>query len=95
MTSKEIEHFIDCLAYEDCTIMLYNRLYRCLGITYDSKEECCDMLIYEEDVKTHVYVRTIFDYTSNSCEDCMQHFLYDKYWDGKSFFEIAPDMEWV
>ena len=34
-------------------------------------------------------------YASDSRDDCMKHFVEDKYWDGKSFWEVAPDMEWI
>lgn len=45
--------------------------------------------------KTDDFTRMMLSYSSNSKEDCMKHFLEDKYWDGKSFYEVAPDMEWI
>ena len=95
MTTEESNRFIDCVSYEDCTIRLYGRIYWCNGLARypDGKYH---ILVYELD-KDDIYkwLRDILDYSSDSRDDCMKHFVEDKCWDGKSFWEVAPDMEWI
>ncbi len=95
MTTEEANNFIDCVTYEDCTIQLYGHIYWCNGLSRypDGKYH---ILVYELD-KNDIYkwVRDILDYGSNSRDDCMKHFVEDKYWDGKSFWEVAQAMEWI
>ena len=95
MTTEEANNFIYCVTYEDCTIQLYGHIYWCNGLSRypDGKYH---ILVYELD-KNDIYkwVRDILDYGSNSRDDCMKHFVEDKYWDGKSFWEVAQAMEWI
>ena len=95
MTNQEISDFINSMTFEDCTVLLYGRLYWCLGLCSDIKNNRHTMMVYEEDSVNDKWIRTLFDYASTSRDDCMKHFLYDKYWDGKSFYEVAHDMEWI
>lgn len=95
MTTEETNRFVDCVTYEDCTVCLHGHIYWCNGLARypDGK---IHILVYELD-KDDIYkwVRDILDYASDSRDDCMKHFLEDKYWDGKSFYEVAHDMEWI
>lgn len=95
MTSEEMRNLIDCVTHEDCTVQPNGGIYWCLGMTYDpDKDEYC-IEVYEEKSDTHEFIRNLLRYQSKSKDECMKHFLEDKYWDGKSFYEIAPDMNWV
>ena len=95
MTADETNRLIDCVTYEDCTLRLKDSIYWCLGLTYNPKENMFCIQVYEENAKTHNFTRMMLSYGSDSKDDCMKHFLEDKYWDGKSFYEVAPDMEWI
>ena len=95
MTTEQVNRFIDSMTWEDSTVMLYGRLYWCLGLCYDIERSKYSMMVYEDDPSTKRWVRDLFSYESNSRDDCMKHFLEDKYWDGKAFYEVAPDMEWI
>ena len=95
MTQSEIQHFLDCMTYEDCTVLLHGRLFWCLGLTWSSEQKECSLLVYEEDPNTNEFIQELFRYNSTSRDDCMKHFVEDKFWDGKSFYEVAVDMEWV
>lgn len=95
MTSEEIAAFIDSITWEDCTVMLYGKLYWCLGLARYPIDNKIHIQVYEDDPVTYELIRDMLDYASDSRDDCMKHFLEDKYWDGKSFSEVAPDMEWV
>lgn len=95
MTAEETRNFIDCVTWEDCTVRLYDRVYWCLGLARYPKDNKIYTQVYEENQTTHEFVRDLLSYASDSKDDCMKHFLEDKYWDGKSFYEVAPDMEWI
>ena len=40
-------------------------------------------------------IRDMLLYSSIDYDDCMKHFIEDKYWYGRSFWEVAHDMEWI
>lgn len=94
MTTQEISDFIDSMTWEDSTVMLYGKLYWCLGLAR-YPDNRIRIQVYDEDAKTFEWVRYLLNYASDSREDCMKHFLEDPYWDGKTFYEVAPDMEWI
>ena len=95
MTVEETNRFVDSMTWEDSTVMLHGRLFWCLGLCYDAKDGQYSLMVYEDDPKTNEFVKELFRYASDSRDDCMKHFLEDKYWDGKSFYEVAHDMEWI
>ena len=95
MTTEEMTDFIDSMTWEDCTVRLYNKLYWCLGVARYPKDGKLRIQVFEADPITYEGVRDLLSYASDSTDDCMKHFLEDKYWDGKSFYEVAADMEWV
>ena len=95
MTSQETTDFIDCVSYEDCTVRFHGHIYWCNGLAKypDGK---FNILVYQlDDNDIYKSVRDIFDYSSDSGNDCMKHFIEDPYWDGKSLYEVAKDMEWI
>ena len=94
MTTEEVNRFVDCVTYEDCTVRLYGHIYWCLGLARYPDGKIYAQ-VYEDKPDTHEFVRELLSYGSDSYDDCMKHFLEDKYWDGKSFYEVAHDMEWI
>ena len=95
MTTEETNRFVDSMTWEDSTIRLNGRVYWCLGIARYPTDEKLHIQVYEAAPVTYEATRTLLDYASDSRDDCMKHFLEDKYWDGKSFYEVAHDMEWI
>ena len=95
MTAKEATDFIDSVTWEDCTVRLHGKLYWCLGLARYPSDNKLRIQVFEEDPVTREWIRYLLNYASDSKDDCMKHFLEDKYWDGKSFYEVAPDMEWI
>ena len=95
MTSQETAAFIDSMTWEECTVRLYGKLYWCLGITRYPSDNKLRIQVFEANPITYEGIRDMLSYASDSKDDCMKHFLEDKYWDGKSFYEVAPDMEWI
>ncbi len=41
------------------------------------------------------FVDEFYYYECSSKADCLEHLLNDKYWDGKSFYEIESQLKWV
>ena len=95
MNSEECKAFIDCLTYEDCTIRLYDRVYWCLGLTYSEVTGLWTIGVYECEACTPVFIRQLFLYTSRRKDECMNHFLEERYWNGKSFYEVVSEITWV
>lgn len=95
MTTEKIGEFIHSMTYEDVPVLLNGRLYWCLGLTYDSTRNKYAISVYEDNSKTGEWVGDVFKCESESKDECMRHFLEDRYWDGKSFHEIAHDLEWA
>ena len=95
MTTVEINNFIDCLTYENCDVGWNQKTYMCLGVTTDAESRDCRIEVWEYEPLTHEFTHNLLSFTGTSKEACMKHFLEDKYWDGKSFYEVAPDMEWI
>lgn len=94
MTAEEIKKFIDCMTYEDNTVILDGQYYWCLGVTHSTKDEKCDIGVWRYDPDTLEFLDCLLDFTGNSTDECMKHFVEDRYWHGKSFYEVAPDMKW-
>lgn len=94
MTTEEINRFVDSMTWEDSTVRLYGKIYWCLGLARNPDGKVY-IQVFEADPETYEAVRDLLSYGSDSRDDCMKHFIEDKYWDGKSFWEVAPDMEWI
>lgn len=95
MTTEETKALLECLMYEDCTVRLYGKIYWCCGITHDLKTGTCAMSVFEIAPVTREWVRGMFDIEAPTADECMNHFIEDKFWDGKSFYEVASDMEFI
>ena len=95
MTALETNRFIDSLTFEDNTVRLYGRVYWCLRVSWNEKAGRHYFTVFECDKESYEWIRGLLLYESESFDECMRHFLEDKYWDGKSFYEVAPDMEWI
>lgn len=94
MTTEEANRFLDSMTWEDNTVRLYGEVFWCLGLAQypDGK---IHIQVFEAKPITYEGGRDLLSYASDSRDDCMKHFIEDKYWDGKSFWEVAPDMEWI
>lgn len=94
MTNTEAIDFIDCVFRGECYTRLHGHVYMCDGPSRhpDGRQHLCVMEIDPDSCKG---LRDMLLYASDSRDDCMKHFVEDKYWDGKSFWEVAPDMEWI
>ena len=90
MTNTETVDFIDCVSHGECYVQLHGKVYMCDGPSRypDGRHHLCVM---EIDPASCMGIRDMLLYASSGRDDCMKHFIEDKYWDGKSFWEVAPD----
>ena len=95
MTTEEINNFVESMTFEDSTVRLFNKTYWCLGLSWNEEKKKHYISVMEADPNTYEGLCDLFFYESESRDDCMKHFLEDKYWEGKSFYEVANDMEWI
>lgn len=95
MTNNEIREFIDCITYQDCKVKLNGEIYWCMGISWSKESNKYNVSVYEENPHTHEFIRELFSYSSSSKDECIRRFLNENYWDGKSFYEIANELEWI
>ncbi len=95
MTQEETRNFVDCMTFENCNVQWRGRVYWCIGVSHDFNRGECSIEVWEADPKTYDYTKNLLKFTGRSTEECMGHFLEDRYWDGKSFYEVAPEMEWI
>ncbi len=94
MTHLEMNDFIDSVTREDCTVRFRGRIYLCLGMAkYPDGKYHAQVLELNEDANK--WVRDLLMYDDKDEQVCIKHFLEDKYWDGKSFYEVASEMEWI
>lgn len=95
MNQGEIRNFVDCMTYEDCTVRLGGKVFWCLGVTHDAETGVCHVGVWECDPDTFDFTENKLNFTGCSTEECMRHFLEDKYWNGRAFHEVAPELEWI
>lgn len=95
MTAQETKEFIDCVTHEDCTVRWRDGVYWCNGVTHDPKTGECAIAVWQLDPTNYEDIRDLLDFTGRSTDECMKRFLEDKYWDGRTFYEVAPEMEWI
>ena len=97
MTSEIAREFVDCVTFEDCVAKLNGSFYFCYGLT---KNPANGMFSLRVDKYKALYPETMFlcevlNVESKDRNDCMGHFQNDAFWEGKNFWEAAPDMEWT
>lgn len=95
MTTQEAIDFIDCVSHDDCYIRFKGKVYLCDGPARYGHDAMFHVFVMEIKPDTGEGMRDMLSYASDSRDDCMKHFIEDKCWDGKSFWEVAPDMEWI
>lgn len=95
MTHEETKNFLDCMTYEDCQVKFKDCTYWCLGVTHDPESQESNIGIYRYNRYDGALLGDEWYFTGRSTDECMKAFLELKYWDGKSFYDAAPEMEWI
>ena len=96
MKHDETRNFLDCVASGEARVKYHGIAYFCNGVTVDQSGMCRievfpdDIGLGEQDWRSRWW-----HYEGKSTEECMEAFLNVKYWDGKTFYEAVPEMEWI
>ena len=94
MINGKASNFIECLSYEDNYAIFRGNKYFFNGCqtTKDSLGEviCVKLEVYDLTSKT-----TIYSVTKKTVSECLAAFQYAKIWNGKSFWDVEQDIEWV
>ncbi len=101
MDSQEVNFFLDTIMYGEASAIYRGRCYffngPCFSSTKPSPEALLRMEVYRlEDTRPNSNAETIIFTTSQTTANaCLQAFLEAKIWDGRTFWEAAPEMEWI
>ncbi len=95
MTQEEAKEFIDNATYEDCAVQYNGAYFWCYGLVWWKEKGVFSMAV---DKCRSLYpkwdlVESVLDVESPSREECMKHLLEDPIFDGKTFWQAAPEMK--
>lgn len=94
MKGGSVSDFIDHTTYEECAVLYHGIKYFFHGLIRSEKEKTYSYVIDVWDDKG-CYVKTVFDRTAESANECMDLAQREPIFDGKNFWEAESDMEWV
>lgn len=94
MIDGNTKEFIDKLSYEDHYIIYNGEKYFFNGcqVTKDNQGNIVKVVLEVYDLANN---STIFSTSQMSISDCIAEFEKAKIWDGKSFWEVEKEMQWV
>lgn len=98
MRGMDTEDFVDSLMDSDGCVRWKSFVYHFSGLRYHSGRR-----MYRVSVERYRYTKEPYEefmdlmyyYESDTEEDCIDHLLSDKIWDGKSFYEVEKAMTYV
>ena len=95
MINTDMNQFLDCLNYgEEIDILYKGDKYFIEG--YYSDDKVAHFIVYKYSEDGNDVHEMIYETTSdNKIKDCADNFLEAKIWDGKSFWEVESEMEWI
>ena len=94
MKGGNVDKFIDQSTYEECAVIYKGVKYFFHGLIFDKEKNTYSYVIDIWDNNGN-YEKTVFNKTSSSLEKCLELFQNEPLFDGKTFWEAEPDMEWV
>lgn len=93
MKGGNVNKFIDQTTYEECAVLYKGIKYFYHGLIYDKEKNLYSYVIDIWD-KNGNYEKTVFDKTGSSAEECLNLAQNEPIYEGKTFWEAEPDMEW-
>lgn len=97
MTTDEAREFLDSATHEDCVAQYKGMLYFCYGLTWWEERNAYSLRVdkYKTLYPETDFAGTALNVESSDRNECMKHLEEDPIWDGKSFWQAAPDMQWT
>lgn len=95
MEGGNVKEFIDNLTIQDAMVRYEGSLYYFYGIRFDDKKKLYYTSIDKFRNNIYEFESEFYYYESTDMSDCLNHLLEDKYWNGKSFYEVEKFMKWV
>ncbi len=95
MENGNVKEFVDNLIMQDEIVKYNGKMYYFYGIRYNENLNKYVASIDRFGENIFQFEAEFFNYESESFSDCLDHLLDDKYWNGKSFWEVESEMEWV
>ena len=97
MTHNEAKDFVDCVAFGEARVKYHGKSYFCNGVSFDSSTGDCHIEVFQDEPASDEenWRDSFWSHDGKSREECMVAFVNVKYWGGKSFYEAAPEMEWI
>lgn len=95
MVDGNVNEFIDNLTMQDEMVRYNGHLYYFYGIQYNSRKKVYYARIDRFGESIHQFEEEVYYYESPDISDCLEHLLSDKYWNGKTFYEVQGSMRWV
>lgn len=94
MKGGNVNEFIDKTTYEECAVIYKGIKYFFHSLLFDREKNEYSYVIDVWD-KNGNYEKTVFDKTASTMEQCLEIAQNEPIFDGKTFWEAEPDMEWV
>lgn len=94
MKGADVNDFIDHTTFEECAVVYKGVKYFFHGLIFDRNKKEYSYAIDIWDSKGDC-VKTVFNKTATTSQKCMELAQNEPIFEGKSFWEAEPDMEWV
>ena len=107
MIKNEREQFLDTGWYSEATIYYKGKIYWCEGYTKDNQftffvnsweADIVDEHYYKSKIDTEgqlIDFKEIYSITNADMDYAKKLFLEAKIFDGKSFWEVEPELKWI
>ena len=94
MKGGNVYKFIDQTTFEECAVIYNGVKYFFHGLIFDKENNEYSYVIDVWDNNGN-YDKTVFNKTAPILEKCLELAQNEPVFDGKSFWEVETDMEWV
>lgn len=96
MKGVDVNLFIDHVSLQEAIICYKGKPYFLSGVYRDQQSGQYELRMDEwDDPPPYTFVRTVFEINCDTPEACMKIFLTEPIVDGKSFWEMEKDIEWI
>jgi len=94
MKNCKTTDFIEHTKYEECAVQYKNIKYFFNGIIFDKSS---GKYTYRIDIwdQHNNYVKTVYDQSFNTEQECIDNALIAKIFDKKSFWDVENELEWI